>query len=175
MRLVRNTFVAICVAVILVVLAIFAVQNIRSTPVRFIGYSFPLDIWWISTGSALLGFLLAILLIGPGRIAAAWRTRRLTRERAERDRQLVTLQQEHETLRAQHAHLQAEREGLQVERDQLRARLDTRAATPRAFDDATEPLPPLEAAREFGQPDRMERHDGGPTQRTEDSPSLPAV
>ena len=119
-------------AAIIAALAIFAAQNISGIPVRFLGPTFPGNIWWISAGSAVLGFVLAFLLLAPGRVAAGWRGRTLGREQARlRDELAVVrareayLRDEHEQLRAQHAQVSAER-------DQLRhsAAPGTASATP---------------------------------------------
>ncbi len=123
MRGLRNFFVSILSAIIIVVLAIFAVQNLQGITTRFLGFTFTPNVWWVSIGSAVLGFILALLILAPGRIATGWRARRLDRERYRTEQEMSILRQEHESLRAQHAHIQAEREGLQTERDQLRARL----------------------------------------------------
>lgn len=123
MRGFRNFIVSILSAIIIVVLAIFAVQNLQGITAHFIGMTFTPSVWWVSIGSAVLGFLLALLILAPGRIASGWRARSLTREQLRREQEMSILRQEHDSLRAQHAHLQAEREGLQTERDQLRARL----------------------------------------------------
>lgn len=123
MRALRNFIVSILSAVIIVVLAIFAVQNLQGITTHFIGFTFRPSVWWVSIGSAALGFLLAFLILAPGRIASGWRARTLSREHLRREQELSVLRQEHESLVAQHAHMQAEREGLQTERDQLRARL----------------------------------------------------
>lgn len=119
-----RTFIVSSLSVIIVVaLAIFAVQNLQGVSAHFLGTTFTPNLWWISIGSAVLGFLLALLILAPGRIATGWRARALSREQMRREQEMSILRQEHESLRAQHAHLQAEREGLQTERNQLRARL----------------------------------------------------
>lgn len=125
MRGLRNFIVGILSAIIIVVLAIFAVQNLHGVTAHFLGWTFTANLWWVSIGSAVLGFILALLLLAPGRIASGWRARGLERNRLRVEQDMSALRQEHESLRAQHAHYQAELEGLQTERDQLRARLAT--------------------------------------------------
>lgn len=140
MRGFRNFIVSILSAIIIVVLAIFAVQNLQGITAHFVGATFTPSVWWVSIGSAALGFLLALLILAPGRIAAGWRTRSLGREQLRREQEMSVLRQEHDSLRAQHAHLQAEREGLQTERDQLRARLAAANEVPVTQARATEPV-----------------------------------
>lgn len=123
MRGFRSFIVGILSAIIIVVLAIFAVENIHSVTAHFFGYTFTPSLWWVAIGSAVLGFILAFLLLAPGRVASGWRARGLERNRLRAEQEMSAMRQEHESLRAQHAHMQAEREGLQTERDQLRARL----------------------------------------------------
>ncbi len=123
MRGFRTFIVSALSAIIVVVLAIFAVQNLQGVSAHFLGTTFTPNMWWVSIGSAALGFLLAMLILAPGRIATGWRARALSREQVRREQEMSILRQEHESLRAQHAHLQAEREGLQTERNQLRARI----------------------------------------------------
>lgn len=119
----RGFIVGILSAIIIVVLAIFAVENLQGVTAHFFGSTFTPGLWWVAIGSAVLGFILAFLLLAPGRVASGWRARGLERSRLRAEQETSVLRQEHESLRAQHAHMQAEREGLQTERDQLRARL----------------------------------------------------
>ena len=140
MRAFRTFIVSILSALIVVVLAVFAVQNLQGVRAQFVGATFTPGVWWISIGSAALGFILALLILAPGRIASGWRARALSRERLRREQELSILRQEHESLVAQHAHLQAEREGLQTERDQLRARLSAPNQVPAAATTTTHPV-----------------------------------
>lgn len=123
MRGFSSFVVGILSAIIIVVLAIFAVENIHGVTAHFFGFTFTPGLWWVAIGSAVLGFILAFLLLAPGRVASGWRARGLERSRLRAEQEMGAMRQEHESLRAQHAHMQAEREGLQTERDQLRARL----------------------------------------------------
>jgi uncharacterized integral membrane protein len=97
-------------------LAIFAVENIRAERYRFLGMTFTGNVWWVVTGAALLGFLVAGLLLVPGRIAAAWRGRRLSRQAGRREHDLTT-------ARAQDAQHQAELRLAIAERDHQHAQL----------------------------------------------------
>jgi uncharacterized integral membrane protein len=112
----------IIAAAIVAVLAIFAVQNIFGVPVHFLGYAFTGNIWWITVGAAVLGFLLAFILLVPGRIAASWRGRTLRREHEQMQQQLAGHHAEYEQLEREHMRLRSEYQQLATERDRLRAR-----------------------------------------------------
>lgn len=125
MRTLGRIFWAILGAVIVVVMAVFAAENLAPVRARFVGSTFSASLWWIVVGSAVLGLVLGMLLVGPGRIAASWRARNAGRERERAQTELVA-------LRERHSALQAERDTLQAERDHLRTRVTqlSRAATP---------------------------------------------
>jgi len=96
--------------IIVLLLVIFAVENIRSETYNFLGITIPGNVWWTVAGSALLGFLFAVLALGPGRVAAGWRNHRLGRQGAQTGQELATLQAEHAQLQAEHALVVNERE-----------------------------------------------------------------
>ena len=116
MRGVRNIVFTILEIIIVLLLAIFAVENIRTERYNFIGNTFPGNVWWTVAGSALLGFLLAALMLGPGWVAAGWRSRRLNQQSAQTGQELAA-------LRAEHARLQAEHDQTVSERDHYRSAL----------------------------------------------------
>lgn len=116
MRGLRNVIVLICELVIFALLVIFAVENIRPVQYSFLGHTFTGNVWWTVAGSALLGFLFALLMLGPGTLAARWRSRNLSRTHGRTEQELANLRGEHERLRAEHARVLNER-------DQLRSAL----------------------------------------------------
>lgn len=103
-------------------LAIFVVENIRAERYNVLGMTFTGNVWWVVTGAALLGFLVAALLLVPGRIAAGWRGRRLSRQAGQHERDLTT-------ARAQDARHQAELRLAIAERDHRHAELAAELAT----------------------------------------------
>ncbi|HEV2405697.1 MAG TPA: hypothetical protein VGR88_09600 [Ktedonobacterales bacterium] len=113
MREVRHLLVTIAEIVIVVLLAIFAVGNIRADRYNFAGTSFAGNVWWTVVGSALLGFIFAALLLGPGRVSSGARGRGLSRQQ---EQELGGLRTENERLRGQYAQAVSER-------DQYRAAL----------------------------------------------------
>lgn len=117
MSMLRSAIVTVLVLVIAVVLAIFAVENLSSVSVTFVGMSFTLPLWWVAIGGAILGFIMATLVMLPGRLATGWRARSLAREQQARDSAFDELRNDHERLLAENARLR-------TERDQLRERQD---------------------------------------------------
>lgn len=122
MRSIGRIIWVLLLALIVVVLAIFAVDNLGALTVTFAGSRFAANLWWIILGCAALGFVLGLLLAGPSLIARGWVARRALRDRDRSQEELVT-------LRERHAALQAERDTLQAERDHLRSRVAQSART----------------------------------------------
>jgi uncharacterized integral membrane protein len=118
---VKHLVVTFAEIIIVVALAIFAVGNIRSASYHFAGTTFTGNVWWIAVGSALLGFLFAVLLLGPGHSVAGLRGRSLRRQHEQTAEDLMALRREHERLRRQYAQTT-------VERDEYRSRVAS--ATP---------------------------------------------
>jgi uncharacterized integral membrane protein len=104
---------------IVVVLVIFAIENVAPVSAHFLGYGFTTALWGIVAACAVLGFVLALLLMTPGRLSAGWRARSLSRSHAQTERELAALQERHAQLRIEHDQLAASHTGLQAERDQL--------------------------------------------------------
>ncbi|MGH2516056.1 MAG: hypothetical protein ACRDHP_10420, partial [Ktedonobacterales bacterium] len=113
MRSLTNILVTLCEFIILVLLVIFAVENIRAERYTFIGNTFAGNVWWTVAGSALLGFIFAALALGPGRVAVGLRSRKLSREHGRTGQELAALRGEHEQLQAEHARVLSERDQLQ--------------------------------------------------------------
>jgi len=120
-------------------LAIFAVQNIETVPLKFLPYTFTGNVWWIAVGAAILGFLMALLLALPGRMAEIWHDRSTTyhveqmneelaaanRRKAGADAARRESQQQSQQLQTQLRQLIIEREDLIADRDRLRAERNT--------------------------------------------------
>ncbi len=133
------SFIAEVIAIVIIAaLAIFAVENVLATHVSFLGRGFTADLWWLVVGAAVLGFILALLLLTPGRVAAGWRSMVLQREGARRERDLSQLREQHTRLQAEHERLQADHAQLAAEHDQLQAQR-TPAARPIASAAPTTP------------------------------------
>lgn len=113
MRGLTNLIVTLCEIIIVVLLVIFAIENIRAERYTFIGNTFAGNVWWTVAGSALLGFLFAALALGPGRVVAGLRSRNLSRTQERTGQELSALRGEHERLQAEHARVLSERDQLQ--------------------------------------------------------------
>ena len=135
MRRFRNGFSLILACAIIVVLAIFALENLMTLRLQLVGHNFSTNLGWIIASSAVLGALITFALLAPGRVAAGWRNHTLGRvgERREQDahaqhEQYQQLVAQHAVLQAQHGQAQSDYRLVQSERDDLRARLATTSA-----------------------------------------------
>jgi uncharacterized integral membrane protein len=88
-----------------VALGILAVQNGQDASFSFLGNTFQAPQGWAVAGAAGLGFLLAYLLLIPGRLASSWRTWWLGRQTHTLETKLLTLQEEHARLQGSHQRL----------------------------------------------------------------------
>ena len=117
LRLVGTVILVVAV----VVLVIFAVQNTQVVQANFAGRGFSAGLWWLVLGAAILGFLLAAILVTPGWISAGWRGRMLRRTTQVREQEIQSLRSEQDRIRAEHERLLAEHRQVVAERDRLRA------------------------------------------------------
>jgi uncharacterized integral membrane protein len=104
-----------------VVLAIFSIQNTQTVRATFLGHTFSAGLWWLVLGAAILGFLLAAILVTPRWISAGWRDRMLRRTTQVREREIQSLRSQYDRIRAEHDRLLAEHRQVVAERDRLRA------------------------------------------------------
>jgi uncharacterized integral membrane protein len=130
MRSLGTFILGIIVAIAAIVLAVFIVENMRTGTYSFAGNSFSMNEGLLLLLAAVLGFIIAMLLVTPARVGHDRHLGELRRDntglaheltglRAEHQR----LMDEHQQLQAEHDNLTAERDGLRSERDTLRARL----------------------------------------------------
>jgi hypothetical protein len=88
-----------------VALGILATQNGQDAAFSFLDTTVYMPQGWAVAGSAALGFLLAYLLLIPGRLASVWRTRWLGRQTHALETKLRALQEEHARLQGSHHRL----------------------------------------------------------------------
>jgi uncharacterized integral membrane protein len=88
-----------------VALGILVVQNDQEVFFSFLGNTLQAPQGWAVAGAAALGFLLAYLLLIPGRLASIWRTWWLGRQTYTLETKLLTLQEEHARLQGSHHRL----------------------------------------------------------------------
>ena len=187
MRALGTFILGILVAIAAIILAIFAVENTRTEQFSFLGNSFTADLWLIAVIPAIVGFILALLLITPARAAIDSQHRVLGRHYRDLDRQYgsirqqhealmsqhAALQSEHDAMREEHAHLLASHDALQAERDDLRSRVAAmsserpteRITSERVTEPVTEPV--RERMDERAPEPVVERVDARPRDRAE--------
>ena len=88
MRALIRLIGTVLVVGVVVVLAIFALQNTQEVHASFAGQVFSGGLWWFVICAAILGFVLALVLAIPSWIAAGWRGRMLRRTSARHERLL---------------------------------------------------------------------------------------
>lgn len=91
-----------------VALGIVVNQNGQSAQVAFLGESLQVAQGWSIAGAAALGFILAFLLLIPGRLASAMRTGNLSRQGRSLEERLQTLREEYAQLQGSYQRLLAE-------------------------------------------------------------------
>lgn len=85
-----------------IVLSLFIAQNAHSERIAFYGWEFSANLGLVMVGAAAFGFLLALLLLFPGRVASALHSRSLDREATQLERRLELLYDQRERLLTQH-------------------------------------------------------------------------
>ena len=108
MRILMSFLVGISMAAVAVGLGVVVTENSQSEHFMFLGTTFQGNKGWILAGAVVLGFLLAILLLIPGRLAGAqhrWTLRRQARAQEDRMR---ALREQHAELQGSHRSLLAE-------------------------------------------------------------------
>ena len=133
MRTLLSSLIAILTAAIVVGLSIFVVQNSQSEQFSYLGGSLHADKGVIVAGAAVLGFLLAFLLLIPGRLASAWRGWSV-------GRQAQALEQRLSALREEYAGLQGSHRLLLKEHDRVMGQMLTPAAAAAAAERERAPL-----------------------------------
>lgn len=119
MRFLSNLLLGLVAAVLVLALAVFALQNIGAVPVQFLGYRATGNVWWVVLAAAALGFVVAMLLMAPGRVAASWRIQGLWRQLQRQDQELATVRQQGADAEAEHNQLQQQYQQLQTQHNQL--------------------------------------------------------
>lgn len=179
MRTFGTFILGILVAIAALILAIFAIENTRAEQFSFLGTSFTADLWLVAVIPAIVGFILALLLVTPARAGLDSQHRTLGRRYRDLDRQYGSIRQQHESLMSQHAALQSERDALHEEHtrllaahDDLRSRMAATSAerpTERVTEPITEPVtePVRERMDERTAEPVVERVDARPRDRAD--------
>jgi uncharacterized integral membrane protein len=115
MRTVIAFVVGIATAAVVVGLGVLVVQNTQSEQLTFLGMTLFVDKGGVVAGAVALGFVLAVLLLLPGRLASAWHRAQVHRQTQTLEQRLVALREEHARLHGGHQRL-VEEHGLVLDR-----------------------------------------------------------
>lgn len=119
MRFLSSLFLGLVAAILVLALAVFALQNLDGVPVHFLGYTGSGNVWWLVLAAAVLGFVVAFLLMLPGRVAASWRIQGLSRQMQRQDEELASVRQQQTDVETERGQFQQQYQQLQAQRDQL--------------------------------------------------------
>jgi uncharacterized integral membrane protein len=115
MRTVIAFFVGIVTAAVVAGLGVLVVQDTQSEQLTFLGITMSAARGVVMTGAVAVGFVLAVLLLLPGRIASAWHRARIRQQTRALEERLRALREEHAQLHGGHQRLVVEH-GLVLDR-----------------------------------------------------------
>lgn len=173
MRLLRSLLWLVVLGGLGFVALLFLVQNLHTERIVFFGLTATLNFALVVAGAVAAGFLLALLLIVPGRIATAFYARSLDREVGHLERQVAQLSEQRERLldgREQllqrYERLYADHGKVTIERERMRTQLAAAtaaiaAAQPMPNRAAGERGPSPAAAAPVRQPLALKERDAG--------------
>jgi hypothetical protein len=105
MRTLISFLIGIVVAAVVVGLGVLVAQNGQGEQFTVLGTSFQGDKGWLAVGAVALGFVLAFLVLIPGRLASAWRGWWLGRHGQVLEDRLRALREQHAELQGSHRRL----------------------------------------------------------------------
>ena len=114
MRVLLAFLIGLVTAAFVAAAIILVVQNGQGERLTFLGLSFSGYVGWDLAAAAGLGFILAFLLLVPGRLASAWRSVGLGKQTRQLEERLATLRQEYARLEGEHGVLRDEHEQLRI-------------------------------------------------------------
>jgi hypothetical protein len=115
MRIVIAFFVGIVTAAVVAGLGVLVIQDRQSEQVTFLGLTLWGDKGVVVAGAVAVGFVLAVLLLLPGRIASAWHRARIRQQTRTLEGRLRALREAHAQLHGGHQRL-VEEYGLVLDR-----------------------------------------------------------
>jgi len=124
MRVARFLIAYGVVSVLGVLVIVFLAQNTQAAGLTFFGQEVSLSLAWIMLAATASGFLFALLLLLPGRIAATLHNWALRREARELDEELVWQSEQRDELLAHHERLLSGHEWLLNAYRRTRGELD---------------------------------------------------
>lgn len=105
MRTVIAFFVGIATAAVVAGLGVLVVQDTQSEQFTFLGVTLSGDKGAVVAGAVVLGFVLAVLMLLPGRLASAWHRAQIQRQTRALEERLRALREEHAQLNGGHQRL----------------------------------------------------------------------
>jgi hypothetical protein len=105
MRTFMRLLIGILLVAVVVGLGVLVAQNGQSEQFTFLGTTFQGKMGWLAAGAVALGFVLAVLMLIPGRLASAWRGWWLGRRGQEVEDRLQALREQHAELEGSHRRL----------------------------------------------------------------------
>jgi uncharacterized integral membrane protein len=108
MRIMVAFLIGLVTAATVVALGVLVAQNGQSEQLTFLGDTLHSAAGSVVAGAAVLGFLLACLLLIPGRVATGWHRGAMSRQAQAQGGQLRALREEYARLEGSHQRLLAE-------------------------------------------------------------------
>jgi hypothetical protein len=115
MRAVIAFFVGTITAAVVAGLGVLVVQDSQSEQFTFLGLTVAADQGVVVAGAVVVGFILAVLLLLPGRIAGAWHRAHIRQQTRALEERLHALREAHAQLHGGHQRL-VEEHGLVLDR-----------------------------------------------------------
>lgn len=105
MRVLTSFLIGILAAATVAAFVVLVMQNSQGVQLGFLGTTAQLNAGGAVAGAGAVGFLLALLLLLPGRLASAWRTANLSRQGQSQEKRLAALREQYAALQGSHQRL----------------------------------------------------------------------
>ncbi len=125
MRAIGGFLLGIVAAVLVVAFGIFALENGQVTQFTFLGNTMHVNLWLLVGIPAVIGFLVALLLVTPARAAGDRHGSMLRGQFRSLERDLADQRRQNEELRTENSRWQTRYQQVVAERDTLNTRLET--------------------------------------------------
>jgi uncharacterized integral membrane protein len=110
MRAITGFLVGIIAALVALSLGVIVIQNSVTTDVTFLGQSYQAPTGWLLLIFTVVGFVVAFLLLIPGRLGSAWRSWALSKQTHKLQDKLVDVQTQYALLEGEVRLLRTERQ-----------------------------------------------------------------
>ncbi len=125
MRAIGGFILGIVAAVLVVAFGLFALENSQMTQFTFLGNTMHVNLWLLVGIPAVIGFLLALLMVTPARAAGDRHGWALRGQYRSLERDLADQRRQNEELRTENSRWQTRYQQVVAERDNLSTRLET--------------------------------------------------